>query len=69
MPQVRREVASRFKGLETDICPFGNLPEKKRTQWALTFDESESDLLRFLRKLECANVNFPDSGFVGLLIG
>jgi ATP-dependent DNA ligase len=36
VPQVRREVASRFKGLEIDTCPFANLPEKKRTQWALT---------------------------------
>jgi ATP-dependent DNA ligase len=26
VPQVRREVASRFKGLETDTCPFANLP-------------------------------------------
>ena len=34
--QVRREVASRFKGLEIDTCPFDNLPEKKRTQWTLT---------------------------------
>jgi hypothetical protein len=34
-----------------------------------TFDESESVLLRFLRKVESANENFPDSGFVGLIIG
>ena len=27
VPQVRREVASRFKGL-IDTCPFANLPEK-----------------------------------------
>jgi hypothetical protein len=35
VPQVRREVASRFKGLEIETCPFPNLPEKKRTQWGL----------------------------------
>jgi ATP-dependent DNA ligase len=29
VPQVRREVARRFKGLEIPICPFANLPEKK----------------------------------------
>jgi bifunctional non-homologous end joining protein LigD len=28
VPIVRREVASKFKGLETDTCPFANLPEK-----------------------------------------
>jgi ATP-dependent DNA ligase len=26
VPLVRREVASRFKGLEIDACPFANLP-------------------------------------------
>jgi bifunctional non-homologous end joining protein LigD len=39
VPLVRREVASRFKGLEIDTCPFANLPEGKRTQWALTKEE------------------------------
>ena len=39
VPQVRREVASRFNGLEIDTCPFANLPERKRTQWALTKEE------------------------------
>ena len=37
--RVRREVASKFKGLEIDTCPFANLPERKRTQWALTKEE------------------------------
>jgi ATP-dependent DNA ligase len=48
VPLVRREVARRFKGLEIDACPFANLPEKKRTMWALTKEEmnnvSGSDL-------------------------
>jgi ATP-dependent DNA ligase len=39
VPLVRREVASKFKGLEIDTCPFANLPERKRTQWALTKEE------------------------------
>jgi len=42
VPLVRREVASRFKGLEIDTCPFANLPEKKRTQWALTKEEMKN---------------------------
>jgi ATP-dependent DNA ligase len=41
-PQVRREVASKFKGLEIDDCPFANLPERKRTQWALTREEMKN---------------------------
>jgi hypothetical protein len=39
---LRREVASKFKGLESDTCPFANLPEKKRTQWALTREEMKN---------------------------
>jgi ATP-dependent DNA ligase len=42
VPQVRREVATRFKGLEIDTCPFANLPERKRTQWALTKEEMKN---------------------------
>jgi bifunctional non-homologous end joining protein LigD len=39
VPHVRRELASRLKPLEINICPFANLPEKKRTPWALTKEE------------------------------
>jgi hypothetical protein len=42
VPLVRREVASRFKGLEIDTSPFANFPEKKRTQWALTKEEMKN---------------------------
>jgi DNA ligase D-like protein (predicted ligase) len=42
VPLVRREVASKFKGLEIESCPFANLPEKKRTMWALTKEEMEN---------------------------
>jgi DNA ligase D-like protein (predicted ligase) len=42
VPLVRREVANKFKGLEIDTCPFANLPEKKRTQWALTSEEMKN---------------------------
>jgi bifunctional non-homologous end joining protein LigD len=42
VPQVRREVATRLKGLEIKTCPFANLPEKKRTKWALTKEEMKN---------------------------
>jgi ATP-dependent DNA ligase len=29
-------VMKQLKPLETEVCPFANLPEKKRTPWALT---------------------------------
>ncbi|MGZ8477727.1 MAG: ATP dependent DNA ligase, partial [Candidatus Binatia bacterium] len=39
VPHVRREIMAFMKPLKTDVCPFANLPEKKRTQWALTAEE------------------------------
>jgi DNA ligase D-like protein (predicted ligase) len=73
VPQLRREVASRFKGLETDACPFANLPERKRTQWALTKEEMKNCM--WLKPELVAQIEFtewtPDghvrhSKFVGL---
>ena len=40
--RVRHEVARKFDDLETDTCPFANLPEKRRTQWALTAQEMKN---------------------------
>ncbi len=42
VPRLRREVWSKLKGLETNQCPFFNLPEKRRTQWALTREEMKN---------------------------
>jgi ATP-dependent DNA ligase len=42
VPLVRRGVASSFKGLELDVCPFANLRENKRTQWALTKEKMKN---------------------------
>ena len=73
VPLVRREVASKFKGLESDTCPFANLPEKKRTQWALTKEEMKNCV--WLKPELVAQIEFtewtPDghlrhSRFVGL---
>ncbi|MGE5306402.1 MAG: non-homologous end-joining DNA ligase [Alphaproteobacteria bacterium] len=42
VPHLRREVTKRLKGREIQACPFANLPEKKRTQWALTREEMKN---------------------------
>jgi bifunctional non-homologous end joining protein LigD len=42
VPHVRQEVWKQLAGLETNICPFANLPEKRRTQWALTAQEMKN---------------------------
>jgi bifunctional non-homologous end joining protein LigD len=36
---TRRAVAAKLRSLEITTCPFANLPEKKRTQWALPWTE------------------------------
>jgi ATP-dependent DNA ligase len=73
VPQVRCEVARRFRGLEIDICPFANVPEKKRTHWALTKEEMKNCV--WLKPELIAQIEFtewtPDghlrrSRFVGL---
>jgi bifunctional non-homologous end joining protein LigD len=58
VPQVRREVASRFKGLEIDTCPFASLPEEKRTQWALTNAEMKNCV--WLRPELVAQIEFTE---------
>jgi DNA ligase D-like protein (predicted ligase) len=56
--EVRRQVARRFKGLDTDTCPFVNLPEKKRTQWALTKEEMRH--CRWLKPELVAQIEFAE---------
>jgi ATP-dependent DNA ligase len=35
-------VAAKLKGLEIKTCPFANLRERERTQWALTKEEMKN---------------------------
>ena len=56
VPNVRRKVFEKVKGLETEACPFANLPENKRTPWALTREEMKNchrtrDVNQSLRRL------------------
>jgi DNA ligase D-like protein (predicted ligase) len=73
VPHLRQEIYRRFKGLATTNCPFVNLPENKRTQWALTKDEMQN--CRWLKPKLVAQIEFtewtPDghlrhSSFAGL---
>jgi bifunctional non-homologous end joining protein LigD len=73
VPRTRREVAKNFAGLESDCCPFANLPEKRRTQWALTRGEMKNCI--WLKPALIAQIEFvewtPDghlraAKFVGL---
>ena len=73
VPRLRREVFQRFTRLETDQCPFTNLPEKRRTMWALTAQEMKE--CQWVKPQLVAQIEFtkwtPDghlrhASFVGL---
>jgi ATP-dependent DNA ligase len=73
VPHVRREIFKKLAGFATEKCPFTNLPEKRRTMWALTADEMKE--CRWLKPELVAQIEFtewtPDghlrhSSFVGL---
>ena len=44
VPRLRRDVAAKFSAFQIDTCPFANLPERKRTPWALTREEMKECL-------------------------
>jgi bifunctional non-homologous end joining protein LigD len=58
VPRTRKEVFQRFKGLEIDVCPFVNLPEKKRTMWALTREEMKNCI--WLKPQLAAQIEFTE---------
>jgi bifunctional non-homologous end joining protein LigD len=73
VPHTRRAVAAKLRGLEIATCPFANLPERKRTQWALTKEEMKN--CKWVEPEVVAQIEFtewtPDahlrqSAFVGL---
>jgi bifunctional non-homologous end joining protein LigD len=58
VPRMRREVFQRLKRFETEKCPFANLPEKRRTWWALTREEMKE--CRWLNPEMAAQIDFRE---------
>jgi bifunctional non-homologous end joining protein LigD len=58
VPHVRRELMARMKPLEIEVCPFANLPEKRRTQWALTREEMKN--CHWLKPQLVAQIEFTE---------
>lgn len=56
--RLRREVWAKSKHLQTDACPFANLPEKRRTQWALTKEQMRDCV--WLRPELVAQIEFTE---------
>jgi bifunctional non-homologous end joining protein LigD len=58
VPRVRREVFKELKALEPAECPFANLPERKRTPWALTREEMKH--VRWVQPELVAQIEFTE---------
>src|SRR4030095_14496320 len=58
VPHSRREVFKSLKGLETEKCPFANLPEKRHTMWALTAAKMSSCI--WLKPVRVAQIEFQE---------
>ncbi len=58
VPRLRREVWAKLKHLQTDTCPFAKLPEKKRTQWALTREQMRDCI--WLEPQSVAHIEFTE---------
>lgn len=56
--RTRMEVAGKLRGLITERCPFANLPEKRRTPWALT--ESEMKKCVWVEPRLVAQIEFTE---------
>ena len=60
VPRVKREIAARFKGLETGVCPFANLPEKKGARRGEALTAAALKRCRWLRPELVIQVEFVD---------
>jgi ATP-dependent DNA ligase len=74
-PELRRKVAARFKGFETTVCPFANLPEPKNARRGEALTAEAMKAYRWLTPRLVAEIDFADwtdanhlrhSRFVGL---
>jgi DNA ligase D-like protein (predicted ligase) len=74
-PRLRRDLFQILRLVETEGCPFVNLPENRRSRWGLTLTKEEMENCRWLRPKLVAQVEFtewtPDahlrhSSFAGL---
>jgi bifunctional non-homologous end joining protein LigD len=60
VPRVKREIAERFKALETDVSPFANLPEKKGARRGEALTAGAMKRCRWLKPEMVVQVEFAD---------
>jgi bifunctional non-homologous end joining protein LigD len=60
VPRLRREIFEKFKGLETPVCPFANLPEPKSARRGLALTAEAMKECRWLKPKLVAQVEFTE---------
>jgi len=75
VPALKRDIMARFKGLETNACPFDNLPEPKNARRGEALTAEAMKKYRWLKPELVAQIGFTDwteanhlrhSRFIGL---
>lgn len=57
-PALRAQIFRKFKGLETDVCPFANLPEKKSGRWGFGLTARKMAECRWLKPVLVGQFEF-----------
>jgi bifunctional non-homologous end joining protein LigD len=60
VPALRRELAERFRGLETPVCPFANLPEPRSARRGEALTREVMKTCRWLRPELVAQIEFTE---------
>src|SRR5205085_5468095 len=60
VPSVKAQVAARFRDLETNICPFANLPEPKNARRGEALTAEAMKKYRWLKPRLVAQIAFAD---------
>jgi bifunctional non-homologous end joining protein LigD len=60
VPHVKAQVFRQFKGLETDVCPFANLPEPKNARRGIPLTAQAMKECRWLKPKLVAQVEFTE---------
>jgi bifunctional non-homologous end joining protein LigD len=60
VPRTRKAVAARFRKLETDECPFANLPEAKNARRGEALTAEVMKKCRWLRPELVAQIEYAD---------
>ena len=59
-PAIRAELMRKFAGLETDVCPFADLPEKRLGRWGQGLTAAKMKDCRWLKPILVAQFEFVE---------